>query len=308
MARQRDPHRGRCEQAVGPAVFDQVEDGDRVRGVQQGVLRADRQVGQQEDVHLRRVVERQRVHRPVGLLEVQGGDGAQVLVHQGPVGHHRALGQRRGARGVQELYEVLGAGRSGVRRPAGLLRRRATRARLVRRRRPAGAGPVRRPWSRRCHACEQRIVGVAQRQHPHPVRQPGGQRGVGEHQRAPGLLDDVPQVLTGQAVVDGYVHQPGAGAAEKADQVGVGVVAVGRDPPAGLHTGAAQQLGRGRHRLVELPVGPRPVPVAQRHPVGHPPRAAPQHPVDRAASNSRHARTSWSARLDRTRWAVAPSA
>ncbi|CAM5742688.1 hypothetical protein SHIRM173S_05561 [Streptomyces hirsutus] len=74
---QADPDRGRGEQAVRAARLDQVEDPVAVGRVEDDVGRADREVGQQEDVHLRRVVERQRVHGEVARLGVEGGGGGQ---------------------------------------------------------------------------------------------------------------------------------------------------------------------------------------------------------------------------------------
>lgn len=103
-----DPDGRRGEEAVRPARLDQVEEARRIGSVDDRVLGTDGEVGQQEDMHLRRVVERQGVHRPVVLVQAEGLDRARVLVDQGAVGHHRALGQGGGARGVEQLDEVPG--------------------------------------------------------------------------------------------------------------------------------------------------------------------------------------------------------
>ncbi|CAM5742684.1 hypothetical protein SHIRM173S_05560 [Streptomyces hirsutus] len=103
---------------------------------------------------------------------------------------------------------------------------------------------------------EQRVVGVAQGQRPYAVREPPGEVGVGEDQAAAGLADEVREVVAGQVLVDRYVHEARAGAGEEADQVGVGVVAVGADPVAGRQARAEQDARRAGDGGVECVVRP----------------------------------------------------
>ncbi len=173
-----DPHGGRGEEGVAQARFDEVEDTDGVRSVQDGVLRAHRQIGQQEHVHLCRVVERQGVHGPVGGGEAERGDRADVLVDQGPVRHHRALGQGGGAGGVQQLHQIVGGGRA-----------------------PGGEGPL------RPQGVEQRAGSVPQGAHGAARGEPTGEVRVGQHEGGAGLVEQVEQVVTGEVLVDRDVDE-----------------------------------------------------------------------------------------------------
>ncbi len=257
-ARQADPDRRRGEQAVHAPRFDQVEQAVPVGRVEDQVGGADRQVGQQEDVQLRGVVQRQGVRGAVAGAEVEGGDRAQVLVDQGAVRYHRALGQGGGARGVEELHQVLGARLRAVVRGC---------------RREAG---------------QERVVGVAQGQRADVTGEPVREAGVGEDQGAAGLADDVREVVAGEVVVDRHVHETGAGAGQEADQVGVRVVAVGADPVAGGEALAEQDARRAGDGLVQFLVRPGTAGVLDRDPCRGAPGAAPQHPVNRAALSLRH--------------------
>lgn len=209
-------------------------------------------------MQLRRVVERQRVERPVRLLQVEGQDGTGVGVQQRAVRHHRALGQRGGAGGVEQLREIA------LVRAAGQDRERPRR----------GLDPL-----------QQGAGGVAQRQCPHAARQPVFEQRVGEHQCGAGLFEEVAQVLAGEVVVDGHVHQPGAGTAQEADQIGVGVVPVGGDAVTGPQAVLQQHPGRAGHRLVELAVRPDALPVPQGGPPRYPPGAASQDAVHRVLAS-----------------------
>lgn len=255
-----DPDGRRGEDAVGPSRLDEVEDPVGVGCVEDGVLRPDREVGQQEDMQLRGVVERQRVDGPVGGPQIERRDGADVLVHERAVGHHRALGQCGGARGVEQLDEV-------------------SRARLAFRGEGARAGGGRQEGVR----C------VAQRAYGERGRNPVGEVRVGEDEGAAGLFEDVGEVVAGEVLVDRHVDQAGAGTAEEADQIRVGVVRVAGDPVARVQSVfPGEDGGGGTDGLVELPVGPCPVRVPQ----GGAPRGAPgaacQDSVDCAAPYTCH--------------------
>lgn len=267
-AGQADPHGGRGEEAVRAARFDQVEEQVTVGGVEQDVLGADGQVGQQEDVRLGRVVERQRVHGAVAGLEVEGGDRAEVLVHQRAVGHHRALGQRGGAGGVEELHEVLGARLGTV---VGLGRREPGEQ---------GVTAVAVPAVPAVPAALGVLGVLAQRQDARALGQSAGEVRIGEDEGAAGLGDEVGEVLAGEGVVHRYVDESGAGAGEEGDQIGVGVVSVGADPVAVPESGVEQRAGAPADRVVEGGVGPVPVPVVEGDAFGGAAGAAPQHPVD----------------------------
>jgi hypothetical protein len=57
-------------------------------------------------MHLRGVIERQRMNGAVIGGEVEDQQCRQVLVDQRPMGHHRSLRRRGGAGGVEELSDV----------------------------------------------------------------------------------------------------------------------------------------------------------------------------------------------------------
>ena len=76
-------------------------------------------------MHRRRVVQRHRHERLVVDIEIERQDAADVLVNEGGVGHHRALGAGRGARRVEELGQA-GAGGGGVESPGAFGGQRGT--------------------------------------------------------------------------------------------------------------------------------------------------------------------------------------
>lgn len=215
-------------------------------------------------MHLRRVVQRQGVHRQIALRQVQGRDRALVLVAERLVRHHRPLRQGGGPGGVQQLRQpgrVPGAGEG------------------------PGSGGLRRFGEEG----EEGAGRVAQRAYGEPVRDPPGRLGVREDEGAPGVLQDVREVLPGEVLVDGDVREPGPGAGEEGEEVGVGVVPEGRDPvPLGQPVAPAQD-GRARgDGRVEFRVGPGPLAVADRDPVRDAPRAVVEQSVDRVLPHRGH--------------------
>ncbi len=252
---QADPYRRRGEEAVRLPRLDQVEDALRDRRVHDRVPGPHRQVRQQEDVHLRRVVERQRVDGPVVLGQVQGLDRALVLVHESPVGHHRALRQGGGPRGVEELDQC-------ARVPV------AVEGQWLGQLRQEGVG------------------GVAQRPHPVPVGDPPDQVGIGEDQGARGVVQDVREVLAGEVLVDRDMDEPGPRAGEVGEEVGVRVVGEGGDPvPCGQCVPLPQQGGAGGDGGVEFRVRPTPLAVVHGRAVGDPPRNGVHQSVDRVVAH-----------------------
>jgi len=135
---------------------------------------------------------------------------------------------------------------------------------------------------------QQRVVGVAQGQRGHAVGESGSQVGVGEDEGAAGLADDVREVVAGQVLVDRDVDQARAGAGQEADQIGVGVVAVGAHPVARREALVEQDARRAGDGLVQFLVRPPAVAVLDRDPRRGAPGTAPQHPVNRAALSLRH--------------------
>jgi hypothetical protein len=196
--------------------------------------------------------------RQVPGAQVEGGDRAQVLVHQGAVGHHRALGQRRGARCVEQLHECV----------APLLLAVVRECRL--------------------QPGEERVVGVPQRQGPYAVGEPAVEVGVGQDEGASRLADDVGEIVAGQVLVDRNVDEARPGAGEEADQIGVRVVPVGADAIAGDQPLVEEDGGRAGDRLVEFRVRPGALAVVDRAPRGCPPGTAAQHPVNRTAVSRLH--------------------
>ena len=132
----------------------------------------------------------------------------------------------------------------------------------------------------------ERVVGVAQQDHRvEPVLdlvEAARQGGVAQRHPAAGLVHEVGQLRAGQRVVDRHVHQPGPGAAEKPEQVGVGIPAVGRHPVAFGQPETEQDAGRAGHGFVEFAVGPGALGKAQRPAFGMPAGAAAYDVVDRA--------------------------
>lgn len=254
-----DPHGGRREETVGAARFDGVEDLLRVRAVQDGVLGADREIRKQKHMHLGGVVERQRVQRPVALAQIEGGDGADVLVDERPVGHHRALGLGGGARGVEQLDQVFGPGL-----------------------------PLRGEVAGCTQLGQQRAVRVAQGPDGQSARQPGREIRVGEDEGAARLLDDVGEIVAGEVLVDRDMDESRACAAEEADEIRVGVVAKGGDPVPRAQAVAGEDGRRRGDGGVEFRVAPGPVRVAQGGAVGGALRGAPYDGVDCVAAYSCH--------------------
>ncbi len=93
MVGERHPDRRREEERAVVVRLDAAQQLGHVRLAEQGVPAADGQRGQEEDVHLRRVVQRHAVQRVVVSGDVEPGDARDVLVDEGAVGHHRALGE-----------------------------------------------------------------------------------------------------------------------------------------------------------------------------------------------------------------------
>ncbi|SIJ52534.1 Uncharacterised protein [Mycobacteroides abscessus subsp. abscessus] len=170
-------------------------------------MRADGEQGEEEDVHLRGVVERQRVDGPVVTGEVEAGQAREVLVDEGTVGHHRALGRRGRPRGVEQLRDVgvgdvefVGRGRADVARRGGI--------------EEGGQAPHlrRRPRGRRVHRLDEVVVG--------------------EDDLGPGVGEDVVEFVAGELEVHGHVDESRACAGEVEEEVEVGVLPVRRDPVA----------------------------------------------------------------------------
>ncbi len=198
------------------------------------------------------------MHGPVFPVQVQRLDRALVRVGEGSVGHHRALGQGGGPRGVEEL-------RQRARVPVGLKGQRLGQLRQE------GAG------------------GVAQCPYRVAVGDPPGQAGIGEDQGARGVVQDVREVLAGEVLVDRDVGEPGAGAGEEGEEVGVGVVGEGGDPVSGGQPVALPQHGgAGGDGRVEFRVRPAPLAVAHGRAVGDPPRAVVHQSVDRVVPHRSH--------------------
>ena len=106
VLQQADPDRRRGEERGGAMLRDRGE--DRVRGGrgQDHVRRAQVEPGHDEAVHLRAVVERQRVQHHVGRGVLAGDDARDVLGQQALVGQHRALRGRLRAARVGDLGDV----------------------------------------------------------------------------------------------------------------------------------------------------------------------------------------------------------
>ena len=205
----RDPHRGRREEAVDAVLGDLVEHARRVRRLHQPVLAAEHQPRHQEHMHLRAVIERQRVELPVARREVRCQRRAHVLVDERPVRHDRALRRCGRARRVQELRHVL------------VVHVRVERGR-------------RRVLCHRQHVLVRRAV--AQRagdlelepRRADLVRK----RGVVEQRAAARLRDQIAQLLAAERVVDRHVDEPGLGRPQPQQRVGVGVPSERCDPVA----------------------------------------------------------------------------
>ncbi len=110
-AQQRDPHRGRREEAGDLVLFDQCEQfvGRGLAG--DDVAAADVDGRAEEHVELRAVVQRQGVQGAVGLGDLGVDDAAHVLPEHGVVREHGALGARLRAAGVDDLGQIQTAQR-----------------------------------------------------------------------------------------------------------------------------------------------------------------------------------------------------
>lgn len=209
------------------------------------------------------VVERHRVQRRVVGRASQGGDAGDVLVHERPVGHHRALGPRGRAGGVEQLDEV-GVGHLDV-----------------------DLRHLPRPG-----ALEQRTGCVAERHHL--LRRTlervhlRGERGIDQRDPAARLQQEVRELLADEAVVDRHVHETRSGAGQEGDEVGVRVPAVRGDPVTLDEPEVEQDARRTAHRVVEPSVGPRPIGEPQRRPRSEAPRTAPHDVGHRARPRGIH--------------------
>ncbi len=186
-------------------------------------------------MHLRRVVEGERVQGAVVVAVLQGLDTARVVGDERPVRERRALRGGGGPGGVQDLRGVpfleLDVGLVGV-VPA---QRHAQDVEAVTVQQGAvyrGTGPA------------------AHRVHVLPER-----RGVEERLRA-GLVEDVEKLVPGEGEVDGDVDQAGPHAPQPEQDIGVGVRAVGGYPVALLQAPRQQRVGDAVGPRVELGVAP----------------------------------------------------
>lgn len=211
-------------------------------------------------MHLGGVVERQRVHGPVARRQAEGGDRADVLVDQGPVRHHRALGEGRGPGGVEQLHQVAGAG-----------------------------GPLRGEGPLGPQGVQERARSVAQSSYGAAGGDPVREVRVGEDEGGSRLVQEIGQVVAGEVLVDRYVDEPGPRAGEEGDQIGVRVVGVRGHPVAGVQVVIPRQdSGRGGDRRVQGPVAPDPVAVPYGGPFRGAAGAAGEDAVDCAAAYTGH--------------------
>ncbi len=104
-AQQRDPDRRRREEGIDAMARDQRQDHVRPRLARDDVGRAQIYRGPEEHVELRAVVQRQRMQHDVAGLHIALDDAGHVFPQHRLVAQHRALGQRLGAAGVDDLQQ-----------------------------------------------------------------------------------------------------------------------------------------------------------------------------------------------------------
>jgi hypothetical protein len=107
VAQESDPDRRRGEHGVDLFVFDETAALLRVGLQEHEVRRPHEQVRHYADVHLGRVVERERMQHPVLVTKLECLYAANVLGHKRPMRQHGAFGCGSRSRRVQYLRHVL---------------------------------------------------------------------------------------------------------------------------------------------------------------------------------------------------------
>ncbi len=218
----------------------------RHRRRQQKAGHSREQRGEQEDVHLRRVVERQGSELRIAARDIEHRDAAHVMAHQRPVGHHRALRRGRRAGRVEDLRDRVVVDVLIDRRHllvGGDHLEQADLLAVDRALDGAEEGGAQRRADRRQRAGESRIV---------------------EDRARAALLEDVGQLFAGEREVDRHVDEPGAAAGEKEDGVDVGVLPERRHPITRRQPEIDEPLRHAVHRGIESAEGPVPLVEHQR--------------------------------------------